>query len=280
MNITAKAAAVYLANTPSPAHLFPLFESNPDQVIAPASLTKLVTAYTALRVNPDVNHRIDVIGFDADIPGSTPDLRDGDQLTLWGALTMMLLPSSNSAAAAVARTYGALLLKREGKPALTHAQCVARFVEEMNVNAARMGMFNSVFMNAHGLGAKGQRTTARDVGRLMLGVSNDFAILDIWSKSHAVVTITGANARPHRVTSRLIPIREKEDGINGGKTGTLYPSIYHLAVCASMPNGNNVIAIVLGAGEAELRDIEMRIMLMRLRQSYAWPDMRPTLQMS
>lgn len=82
-----------------------LFEKNADVRWYPASLTKVMTAIIMLDYVSDLNKKIMII--DSDITGgSGPIFEHGDIITLRDALYCMMLPSSNTAANAVARIVG------------------------------------------------------------------------------------------------------------------------------------------------------------------------------
>lgn len=89
-----------------------LYEQSADTETIPASVTKVLTAMVALDHTPDIHETIEFISSDA-IGGSGAVFQTGDIITIEDALYAMLLPSSNMAAQAVARTVGRKLLERE-----------------------------------------------------------------------------------------------------------------------------------------------------------------------
>lgn len=89
-----------------------LYEQSADTETIPASVTKVLTAMVALDYTPDIHETIEFISSDA-IGGSGAVFQTGDIITVEDALYAMLLPSSNMAAQAVARTVGRKLLEQE-----------------------------------------------------------------------------------------------------------------------------------------------------------------------
>ena len=89
-----------------------LYEQNADTETIPASVTKVLTAMVALDHTPDIHETVEFRASDA-IGGSGAVFQTGDIVTVEDALYAMLLPSSNMAAQAVARTVGRKLLERE-----------------------------------------------------------------------------------------------------------------------------------------------------------------------
>lgn len=191
--------------------------------------------------------------------GSGANLQCGDVITFWDALHNMFLPSSNMTASAIARIFGKLLFDIADNEKHIDSVYVAKFINEMNKTAMDIGMFESMFINAHGLGARGQRTCARDIGRLMYEAVKYPAIIDTWSKRKHVLKVAGP--RP-----RLIPIQNtiemlKDGRVQGGKTGTLAPSFFNLALFYTLPDGNKAFAVTLYSSSKNTRDDDMRLML-------------------
>src|SRR5215213_1725002 len=132
-----------------------LFERNARVAMHPASLTKMMTALTAVERVPldrmvKVTHEIVV----------TPiliGLEPGDELPLDAIIYGLLLNSGNDAALAIAESVG------DGSP--------ERFVGWMNVLAGRLGLATAHFENPHGLDADDHLASAYDmaiIGRALM----------------------------------------------------------------------------------------------------------------
>src|SRR5690606_36472675 len=142
-----------------------LFEKDADRPISPASITKLLTALTALKVaaEREIPTSVPLTVLPVDIAqGSGQNVDVGDRFSLRHGLANLLLASSNTTANVIARALGIELL--DGKFGLDP---VARFIAEMNSVAVGLKMDKSHFLNAHGLAQRGQRSTARDLAHLV-----------------------------------------------------------------------------------------------------------------
>lgn len=124
-----------------------LYAKNPDEHLAPASTTKILTALIAL----EKGHLDDVITVGPNPPrvdGTRVYLVEGEQVTLENLLYGMLFNSGNDAALAIAEHYGG---SAEG------------FARMMNEKAAALGAVNSHFVTPNGLPDPNHYTTARDL---------------------------------------------------------------------------------------------------------------------
>lgn len=227
-----------------------LHEKTPDRPAPPASITKLLTAVTVLRIlerkNLSLSDELTVEAND-DAEGSGRNLQAGDRLSIADALANLLLASSNSCANALARAFGAMLPKAAA-PAPT-----ARFVAEMNVVAASLGMERSHFHNPHGLGARGQLSTARDLSYLVTACLDLPGITRVWGERRHVLTIEGPNARLltipsiFRASTRQACPDFAIPQYRGGKSGSLWPSVFNLAAVSERADGALLVTVTLGS---------------------------------
>lgn len=123
-----------------------LFEKHPDAILPVASTQKLLTAMEVL-ASGDLESEAVVTLRDQLQPPTKIDLIAGTRYRRADLLAAMLVSSANDAASALASSapgsYG-------------------DFIANMNRRAKMLGAKNSRFMNAHGLDAPGQHSTARD----------------------------------------------------------------------------------------------------------------------
>jgi len=82
-----------------------LFEKNADEEGYPASLVKIMTSMVLLDNSNNLDYKIEINESDL-ASGSGPTFQVGDVITLKDALHLMMLPSSNTVANAVARVVG------------------------------------------------------------------------------------------------------------------------------------------------------------------------------
>lgn len=128
-----------------------VIEKNADEPVAPASLTKIMTALLVLK-NKDLNDTVTVAAEAIEslygTGSSTSGLKTGEQMSVYDMLCCLLIPSGNDAAAALAIEVGGT---------------IENFVKMMNDEAAALGCKNTHFDNPHGLDSDGHKTTARDL---------------------------------------------------------------------------------------------------------------------
>jgi serine-type D-Ala-D-Ala carboxypeptidase (penicillin-binding protein 5/6) len=117
----------------------------------PASLAKLLTAWTLLQDGWDPEAWIPVSGAAADIEGSQVGLRAGERLRARDLLTALLVRSGNDACVAL----------------VEHAAgSLAGFRPRVAAAARRLGLAATRIEHPCGLDAPGQQSTARDLLRL------------------------------------------------------------------------------------------------------------------
>jgi D-alanyl-D-alanine carboxypeptidase (penicillin-binding protein 5/6) len=220
-----------------------LFAENPDQMIPPASLTKIMTLYLVFedlqqgRVR--VNDPVAVSGKAYATKGTTMFLEKGETVALIELIKGISVASANDAAQAVAEHLG--------------GGSAANFVARMNGKARELGMTRTRFMNPHGLPAKGQVTTARD----MMTLSRSY--LDRFPESltiHSMREYTYHN-KILRNRNRLLAHYPGADGI---KTGFVCASGYNIIATAKRDNVR-MMAVVLGARTPKLRASETERLL-------------------
>ena len=128
-----------------------LYGRNAHERLAPASLTKLVTALIAIE-QPDMDTpdavRVSASWLAATTRSTVMGLEPGMQPTLRDLLYGLLLPSGNDAAIAIAERI---------------AGSVPAFTQLMNRKVEELGLRNTHFANPHGLDAPEHYTSAFDI---------------------------------------------------------------------------------------------------------------------
>ena len=120
-----------------------------DTKIYPASITKLFTTYVALQyLTPETQVTVGAEITMIDPDSTTAQLQQGDVVTVHQLVGGMLLPSGNDAAYAMAAAAGRVI---KGDPDCSAWTAVSAFVEEMNKQAAALGMTGSHFCNPDGI---------------------------------------------------------------------------------------------------------------------------------
>lgn len=177
-----------------------VFEATePDKRWPTASLTKLMTATIALDdMDPNTLITITPAEFAVD-PADETTLVVGGTYTLHDLMYVLLMPSSNVAAEAIADTYG-----------------YTAFIAEMNARAQEWGMTNTYFDDPSGLSAANQ-STADDFLKLAEVVYNKYPQLLAVTRN-SQVTITEQNSGKSVLVKSIDDFAGEPDFV-GGKTG-------------------------------------------------------------
>ncbi|WP_438751967.1 D-alanyl-D-alanine carboxypeptidase family protein [Pararhizobium sp. O133] len=194
----------------------------------PASLTKLMTAYTTFRALKSGQLTLESpVVMSKNAAGEPPSkmfYKPGQALTLDSALKMMLIKSANDIAVAIGETVSG------SEPA---------FVAQMNAEARRIGMSSSHFVNPNGLPGPGQYTTARDLAVLAITIKREFPQYAPYFAYEGFTT--GKKNYPN-----LNMLIGRFDGADGMKTGFICASGFN-QVSSATRGGRSVVSIVLGA---------------------------------
>jgi D-alanyl-D-alanine endopeptidase (penicillin-binding protein 7) len=221
-----------------------LWESGGDDRRSIASLTKMMTALVYLESGPDLFS--EVVIADSDVRRSFNYwLRAGDRVTVADLLHMLLIPSDNAAARALARTsvYGTV-----------------GFIDAMNRTAQALGLTATTYADPSGLD-RNNVSTAYDMARLVSHVSAHPTIARIMRLSQYTAR-PGGRAVTVRSTNQLV--RGGDYDVVAGKTGYIRQAGHCLATLLRLPeSGEQVAVVVLGAPTSAVRFREVRGL-------YAW----------
>jgi D-alanyl-D-alanine carboxypeptidase (penicillin-binding protein 5/6) len=243
-DITARSAILLDAATGSV-----LFEKNADEVIPPASMTKLAAMYTAFHAaeNGEISFD-DIVDLPEETwavnipPGSSlMFLGEGQTVTVRELLLGMAVVSGNDAAIALA---------------IHISGSVNAFVARMNAEMARLGLNNTTFVEPSGLSGL-NRTTAREFADFALIYIRDYpqALKAFHSKTRLEYPMpwnypeyaegdgtADRTSITQNSTNRLLGVLEGCDGL---KTGFIYESGYNLSLTAER-SGTRFISVTMG----------------------------------
>jgi D-alanyl-D-alanine carboxypeptidase (penicillin-binding protein 5/6) len=211
-----------------------LYEQNADEVIAPASITKILTLYLIFEAIKQgevrLSDEVEVSRLAASTCGSRMGLSAGMRVPLDELIKGIAVVSGNDACVAAAEHISG---------------SVGRFVNRMNVKARELGMTRSRFMTPNGLPAEGQLTTARDISKLSI------AYLHRFPESLAIHSMQAYTygRHSHHNANRLLG---KCPGVDGLKTGFVCSSGYNISATAKR-NGVRILAVVMGARSPWIR---------------------------
>lgn len=209
-----------------------IYEESADTVMPLASITKLASALTALRMGLDLKKTI-VITSD-DVIEQPSALALGDVIESKDLLALALIGSSNTAAHTLARATG---LSSE------------EFVKQMNITAQELGLTDAFFVEPTGLNP-GNVGTARDVYRLLVVAQNEETLKELLGKSEHYFS-NGKTRKKIYSTNifKLGILPFAEDTIIAAKTGYIPETGFHFAMTAKDNDGSVRQVIILGAAD-------------------------------
>ena len=206
-----------------------LYESNPDERLPIASVTKVMTMLLIMEAvdsgKISLDDMVTVSENAMSYGGSTMFLETGEQLTVNDMLKGIAVASANDGCVAMAEHL---------------AGSESAFVDMMNEKAKELGMENTHFMNTNGLDEDDHYSSARDVAimsRELMKHETIFNYTSIWMD-----TLRGGKFQLAN-TNKLIRFY---DGANGLKTGSTSKALCCLSA-ATKRNDMQLIAVVLGA---------------------------------
>lgn len=206
-----------------------LYESNPDERLPIASVTKVMTMLLIMEAvdsgKISLDDMVTVSENAMSYGGSTMFLETGEQLTVNDMLKGIAVASANDGCVAMAEHL---------------AGSESAFVDMMNEKAKELGMENTHFMNTNGLDEDDHYSSARDVAimsRDLMKHETIFNYTSIWMD-----TLRGGKFQLAN-TNKLIRFY---DGANGLKTGSTSKALCCLSAAAKR-NDMQLIAVVLGA---------------------------------
>lgn len=237
-----------------------IYKDNIDNAIAPASLTKLLTASVALHyLSPDT---VITVGTEQSLvkPYSSLCLiQQGHRLKLYDLVTGMLMASGNDAAYTVAVSTARAVYP---DIYMSDAEAVQYFSGLMNSFAKNIGMQNSNFVNPEGWDDDNQYTTVSDLlilAEYAMSVPEIREITGTYQKY--VVFSSGENVTWTNSNNMLNPNSQYYcPNAVGLKTGTT-ENAGNCLIGAFSKNGRLYISVVAGCNtNADRYDLTLRLL--------------------
>jgi D-alanyl-D-alanine carboxypeptidase len=218
---------------------FVLHEVNPDEPRHPASLTKIMTLYLLFEQLEGGK-----LNLDTQLPISTRaamqnptklGLKANQTIKVEDAIKGLVTKSANDAAVVVAEAIGG---------------SEAEFAKLMTLKARALGMTSTTYVNASGLPAEEQITTARDQALLGRAIQHRFPV---YYQYFATPSFRYKGAEMHNHNALLGQVK----GVDGIKTGYTEASGYNL-VSSVRRDEKHIVAVILGGTSNAARDARMR----------------------
>ncbi|MFJ7979446.1 D-alanyl-D-alanine carboxypeptidase family protein [Lysinibacillus xylanilyticus] len=189
-----------------------LMDKSSDEIIYPASLTKIMTVLVAIENIPNLQDRMvltneifnNLYEENASMAGFLPN----EELTLEDLLYGSMLPSGGEASIGLAEY-------------ITGSE--RKFVKLMNEKAQQLGMENTHFMNATGLHHPDHFTSVKDISLLLQYALKNNKFRDVYTAKRYSMKPT--NLHPEGITFTSSMFKKMNSGdlpggeIIGGKTG-------------------------------------------------------------
>lgn len=243
-NFSTRAKAAFLMDADTGAILF---QHNADELLPPASITKLLTAEIVFQAIKDGRLKLDdelMMSVHAWRTGGAPSRTSSmfvpvnTTATVSDLLRGMIIQSANDAAIAFA----------EGMAGTEEA-----FAKRMTAEARRIGLTKSSFKNPSGLYDPEHLMTAREIAMLA-----DY-IIKTHPEFYKIFSEPMLEYRRFKFRNRN-PLLTMDIGADGLKTGMLKESGYNL-VGSAVQNGKRLIGVVLGLSSSKEAAAESRRLL-------------------
>lgn len=218
--------------------------------VAPASLTKMMTVWLALDKIKDLDAKAPIDGdnyaFMKEQEASLAGFAPGESTTYRDLVYGSMLPSGGEAASSLAIN----LCKKE-----------ARFVRAMNWRAFRYGLWDTHFSNAAGLDNVEQRSSAKDMAKLLEKALEDENFRKVFTSKHYQSSGTSYHPTGLWMTSTVLGQADQYPQVGfkilGGKSGTTKEAGLCWATLAEK-NGKEYLCVVMGApresGDGQIQD--------------------------
>lgn len=218
-----------------------IYEKNPDEKFAPASVTKIMTMLLAMEQIDSGKLKLDdqIVCSEKvkKMGGSSMILDEGEVRTVEEIIKGIAIASGNDAAVAMAEHI---------------AGSEEAFVELMNKRASELGMKNTTFKNCTGLPMEGHLSTARDIATMSMELLKHPTILKY--SSIYMETISEGRKTPIELVNHNKLVRFYE-GCDGLKTGYTEEAKYCISATA-VRNNVRMLSVIMGSPTYKIRNAE------------------------
>ena len=215
-----------------------LYEKNPDEKLAPASMTKLASMLMVMEAidkgTLKFEDKVTISEEAANMGGSQVFLEAGEEYSVHDLLKGVAIASGNDAVVALAEKI---------------AGTQEKFVEMVNKRLQEIGATNTQFVNPHGLDAEGHYSTARDMSLIAKELLKHEKILEYTSIYEEYLEKNDGSKTWLVNTNRLVRFY---NGVDGLKTGFTKEAGYCLTATAKKDNFR-LISVVMGEDTTENR---------------------------
>jgi D-alanyl-D-alanine carboxypeptidase (penicillin-binding protein 5/6) len=209
-----------------------LYEKNADQIRAPASTQKLLTALI-IAESGFLDRPVTVRQIDTMAEPVKLNIKAGETYQRIDLLRALLVKSPNDVARCLARD---------------NAGSVEAFAEVMNGRARELGAVHSHFVNPNGLPVPGQYSSARDLSIIARAAYANSTIRSIVCLPQLVFRYANGRTRELENTNKVL---KRLPYCNGMKTGYT-EAAGHCLISSGSRGGRDIIVVVLGDTKARV----------------------------
>lgn len=219
-----------------------LAAKNDEEPLEPASITKLMTAYSVFRALSDgqikLADQVPISETAWRTPGSRMFIEVNTRVSVEELLQGMIVQSGNDASVALAEYI---------------AGTETVFAQLMTQYARELGMNNTTYKNSTGLPAEGHETTAADIARLASTIVTEYPQYYAWY-SQREFTYNGITQKNRNA------LLWRDPSVDGMKTGMTDAAGYCL-VSSAKRDGMRLISVVLGTKSPTARANDSQALL-------------------
>ncbi len=241
-------------------------DRNSDKRIAPASVTKVVTAILTIENCTNFEQVITVPAYTIRLldgtNSSTAGILVGEEMTVKDLLYCLLVQSANDAANVLADFIG------EGD--------IEKFIAMMNEFVAGLGCENTHFTNAHGVDDEAHYTTAKDLAKIYSYCLKNSMFCEIAGTFTYEIPATNkyGYTRYLRNTNSMMNPGIKDyycEYVKNGKTGTT-DNAGRCLVSSASADGYNYLLIVMNARfyDFDGDEVEENMAFVESKKLYEW----------
>lgn len=230
-----------------------LYDKNPDEISAIASITKLMTALVALEQKPDFSSVYTVARGDRR-EGGRIFLFLGDRVTIDDLFHAILVGSGNSETIALVHALG-----------MTEAD----FVAKMNAKAASLGLRKTTFADPVGLDERNTSTAYELIEIVRAAMAQERIRQAVTQASYTFTTEQGSR-RVIESTDTLLT-EDSDYHVIGGKTGYIGSAGFCFVGKFTDQNGTRpLVSVVLGSHSVTSRFSETDALVRWAYENYEW----------
>jgi D-alanyl-D-alanine carboxypeptidase len=228
-----------------------ILSRNKDVKIYPASITKLVTALTALNIYPlDEELTVNQEYTEGQVMG----LKLGERITVKSLVDALLVYSANDSAFTLANH---------------HQNGDVGFINEMNLLVQKYGLKNTHFTNYDGLQNENHYSTAYDLSQIArLAIKNSVITQTVKQKNITVESVDKTIKHKLVSTDELLGVIPEIEGLKTGYTeeaGGCFIGLINL-------NGNYLISVIT---QSEDRFGDTKILINWAKNNVFWQNYQP-----